>query len=175
MGSFAMLELAYLLYFFTSWDVWVRYLGCRCSSVPLLFHLSPLFFLLVPYSYCWKFAWRPLSPEPHEDFLSCWKVLGNLIRYFDFGYIHSFSYIICFLSSVKSIRTCQPQPSSGGSSSGSRAAKADGVYYYSSKVKLQQSLNSILWEACFTINNDSEWEHNLSDILVIFIGFAVFK
>uniref|UniRef100_A0A175YNN9 HTH La-type RNA-binding domain-containing protein n=1 Tax=Daucus carota subsp. sativus TaxID=79200 RepID=A0A175YNN9_DAUCS len=42
--------------------------------------------------------------------------------------------IFSAVGSVKSIRTCQPQPSNGGSSSGSKVAKADGVNYYSSKV-----------------------------------------
>ena len=31
--------------------------------------------------------------------------------------------------SVKTIRTCQPQPSNGGASSASRSGKADGVLY----------------------------------------------
>lgn len=40
-----------------------------------------------------------------------------------------------FFLSVKTIRTCQPQPSGGGMSSASRSAKSDGLHF-SNKVQL---------------------------------------
>ncbi|WOH12528.1 hypothetical protein DCAR_0832033 [Daucus carota subsp. sativus] len=71
--------------------------------------------------------------------------------------------IFSAVGSVKSIRTCQPQPSNGGSSSGSKVAKADGVNYYSSKLHAFVEYESVeLAEQAVTeLNEEGTWRNGL--------------
>lgn len=48
--------------------------------------------------------------------------------------------------SVKTIRTCQPQPSNGGASSASRSGKADGVLYSN---KVSREVDILPWCSFF--------------------------
>lgn len=71
--------------------------------------------------------------------------------------------IFSAVGSVKSIRTCQPQPSNGGSSSGSRAAKADGISYYSSKLHAFVEYESveIAERAVTELSEEGTWRNGL--------------
>ncbi|KAL8104518.1 hypothetical protein AgCh_028662 [Apium graveolens] len=71
--------------------------------------------------------------------------------------------IFSAVGSVKSIRTCQPQPSNGTSSSGSRAAKADGISYYSSKLHAFVEYESVesAERAITELSEEGTWRNGL--------------
>ncbi|KAL8262774.1 hypothetical protein R6Q59_024123 [Mikania micrantha] len=70
--------------------------------------------------------------------------------------------IFSAVGSVKTIRTCQPQTSNGGSTSASRAAKADGVLF-SNKLHAFVEYESIelAEKAAVELNKEGNWRHGL--------------
>ncbi|KAI3683302.1 hypothetical protein L1987_83805 [Smallanthus sonchifolius] len=70
--------------------------------------------------------------------------------------------IFSAVGSVKTIRTCQPQTSSGGATSASRATKADGMLF-SNKLHAFVEYESIelAEKAALELNQEGNWRHGL--------------
>ncbi|MEI4850445.1 hypothetical protein Q8G46_27680, partial [Klebsiella pneumoniae] len=70
--------------------------------------------------------------------------------------------IFSAVGSVKSIRTCQPQTSNSGASSGSRTAKADGVLYCSKlHAFVEYESVELAEKAVMELNEEGNWRIGL--------------